>query len=70
MQKAAQKSKVGLWSGKSSASTPSKTPTGSATVNFKNCTDLRKVYPNGVPKSHPAYQAKMDRDKDGYACER
>ncbi|MCG3087459.1 MBL fold metallo-hydrolase [Sporosarcina cyprini] len=37
---------------------------------FKNCTELRKVYPKGVGKSHPAYQAKMDRDKDGWACER
>jgi micrococcal nuclease len=37
---------------------------------FANCTELRKVYPNGVPSSHPAYQPKMDRDKDGYACER
>lgn len=38
--------------------------------SFKNCTELRKVYPNGVPEGHPAYQPKMDRDKDGYACER
>ncbi|WP_237565119.1 thermonuclease family protein [Parageobacillus thermoglucosidasius] len=37
---------------------------------FANCTELRKVYPNGVPSNHPAYQPKMDRDKDGYACER
>ncbi|MDW0116058.1 thermonuclease family protein [Sporosarcina thermotolerans] len=37
---------------------------------FKNCTELRKKYPSGVPQSHPAYQAKMDRDKDGYACEK
>ncbi|MBB4826221.1 beta-lactamase superfamily II metal-dependent hydrolase [Sporosarcina luteola] len=39
-------------------------------TSFKNCTELRKVYPKGVGKSHPAYQAKMDRDKDGWACER
>lgn len=37
---------------------------------FANCTELRKKYPNGVPKGHPAYQPKMDRDKDDYACER
>lgn len=37
---------------------------------FANCTELRKKYPNGVPSTHPAYQAKMDRDKDNYACER
>lgn len=37
---------------------------------FQNCTELRKKYPNGVPQGHAAYQAKMDRDKDGFACER
>lgn len=37
---------------------------------FQNCTELRKKYPSGVPEGHAAYQAKMDRDKDGYACER
>jgi micrococcal nuclease len=37
---------------------------------FANCTELRKVYPNGVPSDHPAYQSKLDRDKDNYACER
>ncbi|MCM3764722.1 thermonuclease family protein [Neobacillus niacini] len=42
---------------------------GSTTEVFQNCTELRKVYPNGVPSTHPAYQAKMDRDKDNYACE-
>lgn len=36
---------------------------------FKNCTELRKVYPGGVGMGHPAYQPKMDRDKDGWACE-
>ena len=46
--------------------TPNPTP---EQTNFKNCTDLRKVYPNGVPKGHPAYQSKMDRDNDGWACE-
>lgn len=38
-------------------------------TNFKNCTDLRTVYPDGVGKGHAAYQSKMDRDKDGWACE-
>lgn len=37
---------------------------------FQNCTELRTKYPNGVPSDHPAYQSKMDRDKDNYACER
>ena len=37
---------------------------------FANCTEMRKVYPNGVPSTHPSYQAKHDRDKDGWACER
>ena len=50
---------------------------------FKNCTELRKKYPNGVAKSAKAagstgakvslaiYNANKssDRDKDGIACE-
>lgn len=36
---------------------------------FKNCTEMRKVHPNGVPSTHPAYEPKHDRDKDNYACE-
>ncbi|MGL6058052.1 MAG: excalibur calcium-binding domain-containing protein, partial [Culicoidibacterales bacterium] len=36
---------------------------------FANCTELNKVYPSGVGADHPAYQAKMDRDKDNWACE-
>lgn len=42
---------------------------GNKTV-FKNCTELRTVYPNGVKKGHKAYSAKMDRDKDNFACEK
>jgi competence protein ComEC len=38
-------------------------------TTFKNCTELRKVYPDGVSSSHPAYASKHDRDKDGWACE-
>ena len=36
---------------------------------YKNCTELRKDHPAGVPKGHCAYQSQMDRDKDGWACE-
>ncbi|WP_010289067.1 thermonuclease family protein [Kurthia massiliensis] len=43
--------------------------TPSQPTYFSNCTELRAVYPNGVSAAHPAYQAKMDRDKDGTACE-
>jgi len=52
-----------------SSSSPSTSSSGGAEY-FANCTELRKVYPNGVPADHPAYQSKMDRDKDNYACER
>ncbi|MEG0077439.1 MAG: excalibur calcium-binding domain-containing protein, partial [Anaerorhabdus sp.] len=38
-------------------------------TNFANCTELKKVYPDGVGQDHPAYRSKMDRDKDGWACE-
>lgn len=51
------------------ASTPN-TNVASSQEWFQNCTELRKKYPSGVPEGHAAYQAKMDRDKDGYACER
>lgn len=44
--------------------TPAPTPT-----KFKNCSELRKVYPSGVEIGHPAYEKKHDRDGDGYACE-
>ncbi|WGG46435.1 thermonuclease family protein [Rossellomorea sp. DA94] len=37
---------------------------------YQNCTELRKVYPDGVPSNHPAYARKHDRDKDDWACER
>lgn len=43
---------------------------GNTNNNFKNCTELREVYPDGVPQDHPAYQKKFDRDNDGWACER
>lgn len=36
---------------------------------FKNCTELRDVYPSGVSSSHEAYRSKLDRDKDDWACE-
>ncbi|MEK4403412.1 MBL fold metallo-hydrolase [Sporosarcina sp. FSL K6-6792] len=50
--------------------TPAKPkPAPSTRTNFKNCTDLKTVYPDGVSQNHPAYQSKMDRDKDGWACE-
>ncbi len=59
------------------------TPTLQA-QKFKNCTELRKVYPKGVAKDAKAAQAtgatlnakvyqdnsKSDRDKDGAACEK
>ncbi|MGN5884062.1 thermonuclease family protein [Staphylococcus simulans] len=56
------------------AATPSQaesteSQSGTASKHYANCTALRVDYPNGVPKGHPAYQDKMDRDKDGMACE-
>ena len=39
------------------------------TENFQNCTELKEVYPDGVASDHAAYQSKMDRDKDNWACE-
>lgn len=57
----------------STTSKPATTPSTNSAGGqewFQNCTELRKKYPSGVPEGHAAYQAKMDRDKDGYACER
>lgn len=50
----------------SSSSQPTQPGTGQY---FKNCDDLRTVHPAGVPQGHADYQPKMDRDKDGWACE-
>lgn len=73
-QAKAKKNKVGIWSNpKKNLKDSVQTTTTAASKNtstFKNCTELRKVYPNGVPKGHKAYSATMDRDKDNYACER
>jgi len=57
--------------GSGASSNPSApTATTKTTEWFDNCTHLRTKYPNGVAGDHPAYQAKMDRDKDNFACER
>lgn len=40
-----------------------------APSSFANCTAMRVHYPSGVKSSHPAYESKHDRDKDGWACE-
>lgn len=37
--------------------------------SYKNCTELRKIYPDGIGSNHPAYESKHDRDGDGWACE-
>ncbi|WP_325870412.1 excalibur calcium-binding domain-containing protein [Mammaliicoccus sciuri] len=44
--------------------------TAPQTQHFGNCSSLRQVYPNGVPAGHPAYNGNLDRDHDGFACER
>ena len=49
---------------------PKPTPTPPPAKKYKNCTELRKDYPNGVPASHPSYEKRHDRDNDGWACER
>ena len=49
---------------------PETLPVSGAKEVFKNCTELRQKYLNGVKKGHPAYSEKMDGNKDGFACER
>ncbi|WP_299514950.1 thermonuclease family protein [uncultured Rummeliibacillus sp.] len=70
VKKSYNSNSTGSNSSSSSASTNSSTTSSSGAEYFANCTELRTKYPNGVPASHPAYQAKMDRDKDNFACER
>lgn len=53
----------------------SNTPSSSSGVqnvptSFKNCTEMRQYYPEGVPSTHPAYAPKHDRDQDNWACEK
>ena len=78
-QQEAKSKKLGIWavedyatdSGFSSTADPEPaTATKGTTEIFDNCTHLRTKYPNGVASTHPAYQPKMDRDKDNFACER
>jgi len=51
------------------SSSGSGSSTNAGSESFKNCTEMRKVYPNGVPSTHPAYESRHDRDKDNWACE-
>lgn len=44
-------------------------PESAGSYNFANCTELKTQFPDGVASDHPAYQPKMDRDKDNWACE-
>ncbi|MFU1769147.1 thermonuclease family protein [Mammaliicoccus sciuri] len=55
--------------GNSTTQTPKNTSQNAGSEYYPNCTALRKVYPNGVPSTHPAYNGKLDRDKDNFACE-
>ncbi len=63
-------SKSSSSNGSTNNDSSSSTSSSGTSEFFKNCTELRTKYPNGVPSDHPAYQSKMDRDKDNYACER
>ncbi|MCG3398999.1 thermonuclease family protein [Staphylococcus massiliensis] len=65
-QEYAKQNKLNLWS---SDETAPDTPDENTDNDFSNCSELRKVYPEGVSKDHPAYKSSLDGDKDGYACE-
>ncbi|ATP40676.1 hypothetical protein CSE16_11805 [Solibacillus sp. R5-41] len=50
--------------------TPTPPPVTTPPVKtYKNCSELKVDYPDGVKRGHPAYQSKMDGDGDGHACE-
>lgn len=66
----ASSTKVSKPKPKSKATKPKTSTTKPAKKGyFRNCDLMRKKYPNGVSKNHPAYRATQDRDKDGWACE-
>ncbi|WP_301107642.1 thermonuclease family protein [Sporosarcina sp.] len=78
-EKQAKKSGIGIWTledyatdrGFDSDAHPVgkvKQPVSGKVENFKNCTELRKKYPDGVKKGHPAYANHLDRNHDGRAC--
>ncbi len=39
------------------------------TVYYKNCTAVRKAGKAPLYKGEPGYRTRLDRDKDGIACE-
>ena len=41
----------------------------SETLYFKNCKEARAKGYKNIKKGEPGYRAKLDRDKDGVACE-
>lgn len=55
--------------GSTTTQTSKNTSQNAGSEYYPNCTALRKVYTNGVPSTHPAYNGKLDRDKDNFACE-
>ena len=68
LQRQAQQKKVGIWAVLTVAhSSPN---SKQLQLKFKNCNELRKVYPRGIPSDHPSYEKHLDRDKDNFACER
>ncbi|GAB3016512.1 excalibur calcium-binding domain-containing protein [Mycobacterium bourgelatii] len=44
-------------------------PMAQADPPYKNCTEAHKDGRYNIPKDDPAYAPKLDRDKDGIACE-
>lgn len=47
----------------------SMTPAAHATPQYKNCTEAHKDGLYNIPEGDPAYQANLNRDNDGIACE-
>ena len=41
----------------------------SETLYFKNCKDAKAKGYKNIKKGQPGYRDKLDRDKDGIACE-
>ncbi|WP_153730894.1 thermonuclease family protein [Sporosarcina obsidiansis] len=78
-QQQAKKAGIGIWTLEDYAtdrgfdsdkhSVDEVNPVSGKVESFKNCTELREVYPEGVTKGHSAYAKHLDRNQDGRACE-
>jgi hypothetical protein len=49
--------------------TPATTPTARPAQKFSDCAEAKAVGVSMIPKADPRYALKLDRDRDGFACD-